>query len=46
MSDDRLTIIWDENEGPVVGPLGAPGFGTELLNSALRPFDGRTEINS
>ena len=45
MSDDRLTIIWDENEGPAVGPLGAPGFGTKLLNSALRPFDGRTEIS-
>lgn len=45
MSDDRLTIIWDENEGPAVGPIGAPGFGTKLLNSALRPFDGRTEIS-
>ena len=45
MSDDRLTIVWDENEGPVVGPVGAPGFGTKLLNSALRPFDGKTEIS-
>jgi two-component sensor histidine kinase len=44
-SDDRLTIVWDENEGPAVGPIGAPGFGTKLLNSALRPFDGRTEIS-
>ena len=24
-SDDRLTIVWDENEGPAVGPIGAPG---------------------
>ena len=45
MSDDRLTIVWDENEGPAVGPIGAPGFGTKLLNSALRAFDGRTEIS-
>ena len=45
MADDRLTIVWDENEGPAVGPIGAPGFGTKLLNSALRPFDGRTEMS-
>jgi two-component sensor histidine kinase len=45
MSDDRLTIVWDENEGPAVGPIGPPGFGTKLLNSALRAFDGRTEIS-
>src|SRR6202012_3489160 len=45
MSDDRLTIVLDENEGPMVGPIGAPGFGTKLLNSALRPFDGKTEIS-
>jgi two-component sensor histidine kinase len=44
-SDDRLTIVWDENEGPAVGPIGAPGFGTKLLNSALGAFDGRTEIS-
>jgi two-component sensor histidine kinase len=45
ISDDRLTIVWDENEGPVVGPVGAPGFGTKLLNSALRSFDGKTETS-
>jgi two-component sensor histidine kinase len=44
VSDDRLNIAWDETEGPVVGPIGEPGFGTKLLNSALRPFDGKTEI--
>jgi two-component sensor histidine kinase len=43
MSDDRLSIIWDETEGPAVGPVGQAGFGTKLLNSALRPFDGKTE---
>ena len=42
--DDRLNIIWDETEGPVVGAIGEPGFGTKLLTSALRPFDGKTEI--
>jgi two-component sensor histidine kinase len=44
MSDDRLSITWDETEGPPVENVGAPGFGTKLLNSALRPFDGKTEI--
>src|ERR1700710_1158887 len=44
VSDDRLTLVWDENEGPPIGAVGEPGFGTKLLNSALRPFDGSTEI--
>jgi two-component sensor histidine kinase len=44
VSDDRLNITWDETEGPPVGAIGKPGFGTKLLNSALRPFDGKTEI--
>jgi two-component sensor histidine kinase len=43
-SDDRLNITWDETEGPPVENIGAPGFGTKLLKSALRAFDGRTEI--
>jgi two-component sensor histidine kinase len=42
--DDRLNITWDETEGPPVETIGAPGFGTRLLKSALRPFDGKTEI--
>jgi two-component sensor histidine kinase len=44
VSDDRLNIVWDETEGPAVGAIGEAGFGTKLLNSALRPFDGKTEI--
>jgi two-component sensor histidine kinase len=44
VSDDRLNIAWDETEGPAVGAIGEAGFGTKLLNSALRPFDGKTEI--
>jgi two-component sensor histidine kinase len=44
VTDDRLNIVWDETEGPPVGPIGEPGFGTKLLKSALRPFDGKTEI--
>jgi two-component sensor histidine kinase len=44
MTDDRLTVVWDETEGPVVGAIGEPGFGTKLLASALRSFDGKTEI--
>ena len=44
LSDDRLNVTWDETEGPAVENIGAPGFGTKLLNSALTPFDGKTEI--
>ena len=44
VSDDRLNIVWDETEGPPVVGIGEAGFGTKLLNSALRPFDGKTEI--
>ncbi len=44
VNDDRLTLVWDETEGPPIGVVGEAGFGTKLLNSALRPFDGKTEI--
>ncbi|CCD93096.1 conserved membrane hypothetical protein [Bradyrhizobium sp. ORS 375] len=40
---DRLTLTWDEAEGPPVGQVGKPGFGTKLLKAALSSFDGRTE---
>jgi two-component sensor histidine kinase len=43
-SDDRLNLTWDETEGPTVENVGAAGFGTKLLRSALSPFDGKTEI--
>jgi two-component sensor histidine kinase len=42
--DDRLSLTWDETEGPSVEQVGAPGFGTRLLRSALLPFDGKTEL--
>lgn len=45
VDDGRLNVIWDETEGPVVEVLGEPGFGSKLLKSALRPFDGKTEIS-
>ena len=44
VTDDRLTITWDETEGPPVGIVEKAGFGTKLLKSALTPFDGKTEI--
>jgi two-component sensor histidine kinase len=44
LSDGRLNVIWDETEGPAVEQVGAAGFGTKLLKSALTPFDGKTEI--
>lgn len=43
-SGDRLNVIWDEAEGPVVEQPGPAGFGAKLLKSALLPFDGKTEI--
>ena len=45
MSDDRLNVTWDETEGPSIESVGADGFGTKLLQSALRAFDGKTEIS-
>jgi two-component sensor histidine kinase len=44
LSEDRLNLTWDETEGPAVENIGAAGFGTKLLRSALLSFDGRTEI--
>jgi two-component sensor histidine kinase len=40
-----LKISWDETEGPTVENVGPEGFGTKLLQSALRSFDGKTEIS-
>jgi two-component sensor histidine kinase len=44
VSGDRLHIIWEETEGPPVTEIGETGFGTKLLQSALRAFDGDSEI--
>ena len=44
VTDNRLNISWDETEGPPVGPIGEAGFGSKLLKSALKPFDGKAEI--
>jgi two-component sensor histidine kinase len=40
-----LKVSWDETEGPTVENVGPAGFGTKLLQAALRPFDGKTEIS-
>jgi two-component sensor histidine kinase len=45
LTDERLNIVWDETEGPAVEAIGAAGFGSKLLKSALKPFDGRTDIS-
>ncbi|MFB9268545.1 sensor histidine kinase [Bradyrhizobium erythrophlei] len=45
VDDGRLNVTWDETEGPAVETIGDAGFGTKLLRSALRPFDGKTEIS-
>jgi two-component sensor histidine kinase len=44
VTEDRLNISWDETEGPPVGEIGPAGFGSKLLKTALRPFEGKTEI--
>jgi two-component sensor histidine kinase len=44
VTDDRLNVAWDETEGPPVDAIGEEGFGSKLLKTALRPFDGKTEI--
>ena len=44
VSENRLNVTWDETEGPAVENVGPAGFGTKLLQSALRAFDGKTEI--
>jgi two-component sensor histidine kinase len=44
VSEGRLTITWDETEGPAVEKVGPAGFGSKLLHAALRGFDGKTEI--
>jgi two-component sensor histidine kinase len=44
VSEDRLNISWDETEGPPIGEIGAAGFGSKLLKTALTPFEGKTEI--
>ncbi len=43
VTEDRLNISWDETEGPPIGEIGAAGFGSKLLKTALRPFEGKTE---
>jgi two-component sensor histidine kinase len=45
MTGDRLNITWDETEGPAIDGIGQPGFGTKLLQSALKPFDGKADIS-
>jgi two-component sensor histidine kinase len=45
VTDNRLSIVWDETEGPAIEKIGAAGFGTKLLQSALSAFDGSTEIS-
>jgi len=44
VTDDMLSIIWDESGGPTITAPGNPGFGTQLLSSGLRAFDGKAEI--
>ncbi len=45
VTDDRLTITWDETEGPTIDKVSEPGFGTKLLKSGLFAFDGKTEVS-
>ncbi len=44
MRDDRLNLLWDETGGPVVRAPTTAGFGTRLLEAALRAYDGHTQL--
>jgi two-component sensor histidine kinase len=44
VTNDMLSIVWDESGGPIITAPGKPGFGTKLLNASLRAFDGKSEI--
>jgi two-component sensor histidine kinase len=44
VTNDVLSIVWDESGGPMITTPGKPGFGTQLLTSGLRAFDGKAEI--
>jgi two-component sensor histidine kinase len=45
MVGDRLSVIWDENNGPPVTKPDKTGFGTRLLAAALTPFDGKVQTD-
>jgi len=45
LSEDRLSVTWDETEGPAIESVGEAGFGTRLLQSALRAFDGKSDVS-
>src|ERR1043166_5917860 len=40
VAGDRLTIVWDETEGPPIEAPGAPGFGPRLLPRGRRRLAG------
>jgi two-component sensor histidine kinase len=42
---DRLSLTWDESNGPPVTTPDRTGFGTRLINSALSAFDGRVQAD-
>jgi two-component sensor histidine kinase len=42
---DRLSLIWDENNGPPVTAPQKAGFGTRLLASALSAFEGQVQTD-
>ncbi len=44
VSENRLHVTWDERKVPWSRKSGPEGFGTKLLQSALRAFDGGTDI--
>lgn len=43
ITDDKLSIVWDETGGPAVEPPKQLGFGSKLIESALKPFGGETD---
>jgi len=45
VSDERLNVIWDETEDLRSRASAPPASAPSSLKSALRPFDGKTEIS-
>jgi len=42
LSDDRLTFLWEERDGPpVVAPASTEGFGSYLAKATVKTLDGQ-----
>lgn len=42
---DRVNLCWEESAGPAVTAPKGKGFGTRLLESALKPLNGQLDLH-